>query len=152
MEDTYIDISQNKKARFEYEVIERFEAGIVLKGTEVKALRRRTVNIGDAFISIRDGEAFIHQMSITPYEMGNRFNHDAMRVRKLLLHRKEIDQLFGKVREKGFTLVPLKIYLKNGRVKIEVALARGKAEYDKRRTIKEREAKRDLARVMKERN
>ncbi len=150
MEDTFIDIAQNRKARFEYEIIETFEAGIVLKGTEVKALRARTANIGDAFVSIRDGEAFIHQMTISPYEMGNRFNHDTTRVRKLLLHRKQIDYLFGKVREKGLTLIPLKLYFKNGRAKFQIALAKGKALYDKRRSIKDRESKREVARALKD--
>jgi SsrA-binding protein len=152
MADSFIDIASNRKARFEYEIIETFETGVVLKGTEVKSLRARTANIGDAFVTIRDGEAFIHQMSISPYEMGNRFNHDMMRVRKLLLHRKQIDYLFGKVREKGLTLIPLKLYFKNGKAKFQIALAKGKAQYDKRRTIKEREAKRDVARAMRERN
>ncbi|HNX60365.1 MAG TPA: SsrA-binding protein SmpB [Spirochaetota bacterium] len=150
MEDTFIDIAQNRKARFEYEIIETFETGIVLKGTEVKSLRARTANISDAFVTVRDGEAFIHQMSISPYEMGNRFNHDSMRVRKLLLHRKQIDYLFGKVREKGLTLIPLKLYFKNGKAKFQIALAKGKAQYDKRRSIKERESKREVARALKD--
>jgi SsrA-binding protein len=149
-QDIFIDIAQNKKARFEYEILETVEAGIVLKGTEVKSLRGRAASIGDAFVTVKEGEAFIHQMSISPYEMGNRFNHDDKRVRKLLLHKKEIDRYFGKVREKGLTIIPLKLYFKNGKAKLLIALGKGKAQYDKRRTIKEREGKREVQRAIKE--
>ena len=150
MADQFIDIAQNKKARFEYEILETFEAGIVLKGTEVKSLRARTATIGDAFVVVRDDEAFVHQMSITPYDKGNRFNHDDKRVRKLLLHRKEIQRLLGKVKEKGLTLIALKLYFKNGKAKLLIALAKGKTQYDKRHSIKEREGKREVARALKD--
>lgn len=150
MADSTTDIAQNKKARFEYEVLETFEAGIVLKGTEVKSLRARTVSIGDAFVTVRDGEALVHQMSITPYDKGNRFNHEDRRVRKLLLHKKEIDRLLGKVKEKGLTIVALKLYFKNGRAKLLIALVKGKTLYDKRHSIKEREGKREVQRALKD--
>ena len=150
MADQFIDIAQNKKARFEYEILETFEAGIVLKGTEVKSLRARTATIGDAFVVVRDGEAFVHQLSITPYDKGNRFNHDDKRVRKLLLHKKEITRLLGKVKEKGLTLIALKLYFKNGKAKLLIALAKGKTMYDKRHSIKEREGKREIQRAMKD--
>jgi len=148
--DIFIDIAQNKKARFEYEILETVEAGVVLKGTEVKSLRGRMASIGDAFVTIRDGESFIHQMSISPYEMGNRFNHENMRVRKLLLHRKQIDYFLGKIKEKGLTIIPLKLYFKNGRAKFLLGLGRGKAQYDKRKSIKDREAKREIQRAIKD--
>ncbi|MGL4369261.1 MAG: SsrA-binding protein SmpB, partial [Spirochaetota bacterium] len=122
----------------------------VLKGTEVKSLRAHTTNISDAFVSIKDGEAFVHQMSISPYEMGNRFNHEDKRVRKLLMHRKEINFLLGKVKEKGLTLIPLKMYFKNGRAKILIGLAKGKTNFDKRHSIKEREGKREIQRALKD--
>ena len=150
MADTIIDIASNKKARFEYEIIETFEAGIVLKGTEVKALRARTAGIGDAFVVIRDDEAFVHQLSITPYDKGNRFNHEDKRVRKLLLHKKEIARLFGKIKEKGLTLIALKLYFKDGKAKLLIALAKGKTLYDKRHSIKEREGKREVQRAIKD--
>ena len=150
MSDQFIDIAQNKKARFEYEILETFEAGIVLKGTEVKSLRAHTATIGDAFVIVRDDEAFVHQMSITPYDKGNRFNHDDKRVRKLLLHKKEIARLLGKVKEKGLTLIALKLYFKNGKAKLLIALAKGKTQYDKRHSIKEREGKREIQRALKD--
>lgn len=150
MSDQFIDIAQNKKARFEYEILETFEAGIVLKGTEVKSLRAHTATIGDAFVVVRDDEAFVHQMSITPYDKGNRFNHDDKRVRKLLLHKKEIARLLGKVKEKGLTLIALKLYFKNGKAKLLIALAKGKSQYDKRHSIKEREGKREIQRALKD--
>ena len=152
MSDQFIDIAQNKKARFEYEILETFEAGIVLKGTEVKSLRAHTATIGDAFVIVRDDEAFVHQMSITPYDKGNRFNHDDKRVRKLLLHKKEIARLLGKVKEKGYALVPLKLYFKHGLVKMELALAVGKKLYDKRQDMAKRDAKREMERALKDRN
>jgi SsrA-binding protein len=150
MAETIVDIASNKKARFEYEILETFEAGIVLKGTEVKALRARTAGIGDAFVVVRDDEAFVHQMSITPYDKGNRFNHEDKRVRKLLLHKKEIARLFGKIKEKGLTLIALKLYFKDGKAKLLIALAKGKTLYDKRHSIKEREGKREVQRAIKD--
>ena len=151
MTDSSTDIAQNRKARFEYEILETFEAGLVLKGTEVKSLRARTTNISDAFVTIRDGEAFVHQMSISPYEMGNRFNHDPLRPRKLLMHRAEINKLVGKVKEKGYTLVPLKIYFSRGKAKVDLALATGKKLFDKRHNLAEKDAKREVERVLKDR-
>ena len=152
MSENSTEIAKNRKARFEYDILETYETGIVLKGTEVKSLRLHSVNIGDAFVTIRDGEAFVHQMSISPYEMGNRFNHEDKRVRKLLMHKKEINQLYGKVKEKGLTLIPLKMYFKDGRAKLLIGLAKGKTLYDKRHSIKDREGKREIQRALKDRS
>lgn len=149
MENKNTDIVQNKKARFEYEIMDTFEAGIVLQGTEVKSARHKKVGISDAWAKIVNGEAFIVGMNISPYEMGNRFNHDPMRERKLLLHKQEIKRLTGKLKEKGLTLVPLKAYFKNGKVKVLLGLGKGKAKYDKRRTIQKREAEREMQRAFK---
>ncbi|MCU0821905.1 MAG: SsrA-binding protein SmpB [Spirochaetes bacterium] len=149
MQDKFTDIAVNKKARFEYEIVETIEAGIVLNGTEVKSLRLKKVNISDAYGKIMNGEAFIIGLNISPYEMANRFNHDPVRERKLLLHRREIKRLTGKLKEKGFTLVPLKMYFKNGRAKVLLGLGKGKAKYDKRRTIQKRDLDREMQRVWK---
>lgn len=149
MEENFVDIVQNKKARFEYEILETLEAGIVLVGTEVKSVRLKKVSINESYARIRDGEAFIVGLNISTYEMGNRFNHDPARERKLLLHRQEIKRLTGKLKERGFTMVPLKLYFKNGRVKVLLGLGRGKAKYDKRKTIQKREADREIQRIMK---
>ncbi|HOE21354.1 MAG TPA: SsrA-binding protein SmpB [Spirochaetota bacterium] len=140
------EIVQNKKARFEYEILDTIEAGIVLKGTEVKSVRLKKVNIQDAYARIKDGEAFLYGMNISPYESGNIFNHDPLRVRKLLLHKQEIKRLTGKQQEKGLTLVPLKVYWKNGKVKVLLGLAKGKTLYDKRHDIKKRDSDRELQR------
>ncbi|HDP97780.1 MAG TPA: SsrA-binding protein SmpB [bacterium] len=140
----------NKKARFLYEIIENIEAGIVLQGTEVKALRMGRVNIKDSYAVIREGEVFLIKMHISPYEQGNIYNHDPERERKLLLHRQEIKRLTGKVVEKGMTLVPLKIYLKNGRVKLELGLARGKSTVDRRKDIARRDEQRIMEREFKQ--
>lgn len=144
-------IAQNRKAFHDYHIEERIEAGIALTGTEIKSIRAGRVNLRDSFAQIRKGEAFLHNMHVSPYEQGNRYNHDPLRTRKLLLRRREIDRLFGMIREKGYTLVPLKIYLKNGLAKIELALARGKKQYDKREAIKQRDAKREMDRALKAR-
>ncbi|MBP7734754.1 MAG: SsrA-binding protein SmpB [Spirochaetes bacterium] len=149
MADSYIEIARNKKARFDYEIIETFEAGIVLRGSEVKSLRQKKASIQEAYARVKDGEMFITGMNIAVYEMANRFNHEPVHDRKLLLHRHEIKRLIGKVQEKGFTLVPLKLYFKNGKVKVELGLARGKAKYDKRDSIKKREVDRELQREWK---
>lgn len=149
MSDNIVDIVRNKKARFEYEILDTFEAGIVLKGTEVKSIRQKKVSIQEAYAKIKNGEVFIVGLNISVYEMGNRFNHDPLRERKLLLHRQEIKRLTGKLHERGYTLIPLRLYLKNGKVKIELALARGKTTYDKKRTIQERDLKRDMQRDIK---
>jgi len=149
MPDDIIEIVRNKKARFEYEILDTFEAGIVLKGTEVKSIRDKKVSIQEAYAKIKNGEVFIVGMNISVYEMGNRFNHEPLRERKLLMHRHEIKRLTGKLNEKGYTLVPLSLYIKNGRVKLNLGLARGKTTYDKKRTIQERDLKRDMQRDIK---
>jgi SsrA-binding protein len=142
-------IADNRKARFDFELLERVEAGLVLTGTEVKSLRAGRATLGQAYADIRDGEAWLHGAEIAVYDQGNRANHDPTRSRKLLLHRREIDRLYGQVREKGLTLVPTRLYFKQGRVKVELALARGKDVRDKRRTLVERDAKRQIERAMK---
>jgi len=149
MSDTYIDIIKNKKARFNYEIIETFEAGLVLQGTEVKSLRNKKVSIQESYARIIDSEAFIIGMNISEYEMGNRHNHEPLRNKKLLLHKREISRLRGKLNEKGLSLIPLKLYFKNGRVKCLLGLGKGKAKYDKRKTIQKRDLDRDMNREMK---
>jgi len=144
-------IADNRRARFDYELLERFEAGIALTGTEVKALRDGRAQLGHAYAEVRDGEVWLVGASISEYAQGNVANHRPERDRKLLLHRGEIDSLYGKVREKGLTLVPTRLYFKDGRVKLELAVARGKERIDKRRSIAERESKRQLERDMKAR-
>jgi SsrA-binding protein len=143
-------IAQNRKARFDYFIEEELEAGLVLRGTEVKSLRLGKANLKDAYARIKDGEVFVHQMHIAPYPFAYYDNHDPLRPRKLLLHKREIKRLYGKVNEKGFTLVPLKIYFKNGKVKITLALVKGKRKYDKRETIRRRDEKREMDRARKE--
>ncbi len=145
-------VTDNRKARFDYAIEETLEAGISLTGTEVKSLRQGHANLRDAHAFIRDGEVYLLNAHIAPYEQGNRMNHDPTRSRKLLLHRREIDHLEGRVRQQGMTLVPLRIYFNDrGRAKVEIALGRGKKKYDKRQTIAERDAKRQIARAMRER-
>ena len=145
-------IANNKKARHDYFVEDTFEAGIVLHGTEVKSLRQGHCSIKEAFIGIDDGEAFIHQMHISPYEKGNIFNKDPLRVRKLLLHKKEILKIFGKMKEQGITVVPLKVYFSGSLVKVEIGLAKGKKLYDKRADIAKKDQKREAQRDFKVRN
>jgi SsrA-binding protein len=143
-------VSTNRKALFRYEVIERFEAGIVLWGTEVKAIREGSVNLGDAFVRFEKEEAWLYQMHVGPYRGGNRENHDPLRVRKLLLHRKEILRLFGLTLQKGLTVVPLGIYSNNRKkFKVTLALVKGKTQGDKREAIKRREANREISRVFR---
>lgn len=149
MSDHIIDIVKNKKAKFEYEILDTFEAGIVLYGTEVKSIRKKKVSINEAYAKVKGNEIFITGLNISPYEMGSFSNHEPLRERKLLLHRHEIKRLIGKVNERGFTIVPLKLYIKNGKVKVEIALARGKAEYDKKRTIQKRDLDREMQREIK---
>lgn len=144
-------VADNRKARHDYLIHESFEAGIVLTGTEVKALRAGKANLKDAYGKIEQMELMLHNMHISPYEAGNRFNHEPLRVRKLLMHRIEIDKLIGKTQEKGFTLVPLKIYFTHGIAKIQIGLATGKKNYDKRQDMAERDAKREIDRVFRER-
>lgn len=136
-------LGDNRKARFNYTVVESLECGIVLKGTEVKSIKAGKFSFPDSFAEIRKGELYIKNLHITAYDHGSIFNHSAERVRKLLAHRQEIKKLERKVREKGVTLIPLKFYLVNGRVKVEVGLCKGKKQYDKRQSIKERDNKRD---------
>ena len=149
MSDNIVEILRNKRARFEYEIVDTYEAGIVLKGTEVKSIRQKKVSIQESYAKIKNGEAYIVGMNISLYTMGNFFNHDPLRERKLLLHKQELKRLTGKLNEKGFTLIPLRMYFKNGRVKLELGLARGKNIHDKRRTIQDRDMKRDMQREMK---
>ena len=137
-------ISENRKARHDYFLENSIECGIVLQGTEIKAMRCHSVNISDSYVIIRNGEAFILNMDIAPYEKGNIFNHDPKRTRKLLLHKKEILKLKSKIDTKGYTLIPTKVYLSAGKAKIEVALAKGKKDYDKRETDKQRDIKREM--------
>ncbi len=144
-------LAQNRKARHLYFVEDKFEAGIVLQGTEVKSIRAGRVNLKDSYARVENGELFLYNVHISPYEPGNRFNHDPLRTRKLLMHRREINRLGGYVQEKGYTLVPLSIYLSRGRVKLELALARGKKEYDKRHSIAEKDARREMERAFKDR-
>jgi SsrA-binding protein len=144
-------ITENRRARHDYHLLERVEAGIQLTGTEVKSLRAGEVQLGQAYAEIRDGEAWLVGASISEYAQGNLQNHRPERERKLLLHRREIDSLEGKVREKGLTLVPTRLYFKDGRVKIELAVARGKERIDKRRDLAERDARRQIERALKSR-
>lgn len=143
-------ISQNKKARFNYFLSDFLEAGIVLSGTEIKSIRLHNVNLDDAYVLIRNNQAYIINMNIPVYEKGTIFNHEPKRDRKLLLHKYEIRKLEAKVERKGFTLIPTKVYLKNGKAKIEIALGQGKKLFDKRETIKQRENQREINKIMKE--
>ncbi len=145
-------IAQNRKAFHEYFVLERFEAGIELCGTEVKSIRGGTINLKDSFCSVKDGEIFVRSMHISPYEKGNIFNRDPMRPRKLLMHKREIMKLGMKIKQDGLTLIPLSVYFKDGRVKLEIGLCQGKKLYDKRQTSANADASRDIQRAMKERN
>lgn len=149
MQDRLIEIANNKKARFEYEIIDTFEAGIALLGTEVKSLRLKKVSINEAYAKIWKGEVFIVGMNISQYDMGNKFNHEPVRDRKLLLHKQEIKRLTGKLKEKGFTLIPLKLYFKNGKAKILLGLGKGKTKYDKRKAILKRDIEREFQREWK---
>ena len=144
-------VCENRKAWHDYFILEKYEAGIALVGTEVKSLREGKANLKDSFVIIKNGEAILENVHISPYEHGNIFNHDPLRDRKLLLHKTEITRLFSKTQEKGLTLVPLKIYFTKGRAKVEIALASGKKNYDKRRVIAEKTAKREIDRALRER-
>lgn len=142
-------ITENRKARHDYHIEEIIEAGIALTGSEVKSLRAGKVNLRDSYARVEGGEVFLHNMHITPYEKASRFNHDPLRVRKLLLHKGEIRGFVGRAGEKGYTLVPLRLYFRRGLAKVELALARGKKEYDKRADIARREAEVEIARAIK---
>ncbi|MGO9137920.1 MAG: SsrA-binding protein SmpB [Syntrophales bacterium] len=142
-------IAQNKTARLNYFIDDTYEAGIALVGTEVKALREGKANLKDSYALVKDGEVFVHEMHISPYTFGNRQNHDPLRVRKLLLHKGEIKRLYGKSRERGLALIPLKLYFKNGKVKLEIGVGRGKKLYDKRESLRVKDDRREIERGMR---
>ncbi len=144
--------AQNRKAHHDYFVEETYEAGIELFGTEVKSIRAGTLNLKDSYCTIKDGELFVNSMHISPYEKGNIFNKDPVRPRRLLMHRREIAKLFALVRQDGYTLVPLSVYFKDARVKLQIGLCKGKKNYDKRDAAASRDAKREMDRTLKERN
>ena len=144
-------VCENRKARHDYFIHETYETGIELFGTEVKSLRGGRANLKDAYAMIRNGEVFVEGMHISPYDHGNIFNREPLRPKKLLMHKSEIMKLFGKTREKGFTLIPLRVYFKSGRAKMELALASGKHTFDKRRALADKESKREVERALKER-
>jgi SsrA-binding protein len=144
-------IAQNKRAGHDYFIEETYEAGIVLKGTEIKSMRLGRMNLKDSFARIVNGEMYLHNAHISEYEQGNRYNHDPTRARKLLLHKKQINTLIGQTQQKGYSLVPLKVYLKNGFAKVLIGLAKGKKNYDKRETLKRQDAKREVDRALRER-
>ena len=144
-------ISQNRKAYHDYHIEDTLEAGIVLSGTEVKSLRDGRANLKDSYVIVKGGEAYLLNCHISPYSHGNIMNHEPLRTRKLLLHRKEIDRLRGKIEAKGYTLIPLKLYFKGSFAKVEIGLARGKKFFEKRDTIKEREARREIEKAIKTR-
>ena len=145
-------VAKNKKALHTYHIINRMEAGIVLAGTEVKSLRQGKAVMQDCYAVVVRGEVFLEGLHISPYEQGNRFNHDPKRRRKLLLHKKEIKQLAASTQEKGFTIIPISLYFKGRRVKVDIGIGRGKKLFDKRAVLKERDAKRTIERIMKEKN
>ena len=145
-------IANNKKAYHDFFIDETYECGIALHGTEVKSMRMGKCSIKEAFVRIEDGEVFVYGMHVSPYEKGNIFNKDPLRVKKLLLHKYEINKLLGKIKEKGYTLVPLQVYFKDGKVKVEIGLARGKKLYDKREAIAKKEQRREAEKEFKVRN
>ena len=142
--------ASNRRAHYEYEILESLEAGIALTGTEIKSVRAGKANLRDSYARVQSGEVLLYNMHVSPYDQGNIWNHDPMRVRKLLLHRKEISRLAEKSQAQGLTLVPLRMYARKGHAKVELAVARGKKQYDKRASIADRESKRELDRVVKE--
>lgn len=143
-------ISENRKAKFNYFIEDEYEAGLVLKGTEVKSLRLGRANLKDSYAVIKRGEVYVNQMHISPYPYAHYGNHDPLRPRKLLMHKAEIKRLYGKINEKGFTLIPLKLYFKEGKAKISLAVAKGKHLFDKRETIRRRDQKREMERIKKD--
>ncbi|MCG7336200.1 SsrA-binding protein SmpB [Sporosarcina sp. ACRSM] len=143
-------VAVNKKANHDFAIEETIEAGIVLQGTEIKSIRNGKVQLRDSFVRIRNNEAWISNMHISPYDQGNRFNHDPLRSRKLLLHKKQISSLIGRTKEQGFAIVPLKMYLKDGFAKVLIGIGKGKKDYDKREDLKKKEAKREMARALKD--
>ena len=145
-------IAQNKKARHDYFVEDTYEAGLVLTGTEIKSVRAHTVQLVDSYVQIKNGEAWVHNMHVAEFKGGNRFNHVPDRARKLLLHKKEISALQGSASQAGYSLIPLKVYLRNGYAKLLVGVCKGKKNYDKRQDLKEKDAKRDIDKAMKSRD
>ena len=145
-------VAENRKARFSYEVLDTVETGLVLTGTEVKSLRNGAAQIKDGYAQVRDGELWLHNVHIPPYQPASRENHEPERPRKLLLHRRELDRLLARTRERGLTIVPTRLYFKGSRAKVEIALARGKDVHDKRQTIRAREEKREMQRALREAN
>jgi len=143
-------IATNRKAGRDYHLDDRREAGLVLMGTEIKSIRAGRVNLADGYVQVRDDELWLINVHIAPYDPAGRFGHEPQRPRKLLLHRREIDRLISRVQERGYTIVPVRLYLKEGRAKVEIALARGKRKYDKRQAISKRDAERDIERALKE--
>ncbi|HAQ3158117.1 TPA: SsrA-binding protein SmpB [Enterococcus faecium] len=142
-------IAQNKKARHDYSIIDTMEAGMVLQGTEIKSIRNSRINLKDGFIRVPNGEAFLHNVHISPYEQGNIFNHDPLRTRKLLLHKKQIVRLENELKNTGITVVPLKVYIRNGYAKVLIGLAKGKKSYDKREDLKRKDIDRQIDRTLK---
>ena len=145
-------VANNKKAYHDYFIVDKFEAGIELVGTEVKSIRAGKINLKESWCMIKRGEIFVNGMHISPYEFGNIFNKDPFRVRKLLLHKKEIDKLFGKIKQEGLTIIPLSVYFKGSRVKVEIGLCKGKNLHDKRETLAKKQANRDIERALRERS
>ena len=143
-------IAENRKARHDYFIEDEYEAGIALKGTEVKSLRQGRANLKDSYAKVKNGELFVHQMHISPYPFAYYDNHDPLRIRKLLLHRYEIKRLYGKLAERGYALIPLRLYFRDGKIKLLLALAKGKHSYDKRDSIRRRDEQRDMDRIRKE--
>ncbi len=143
-------IAENRKARHDYFIEDEYEAGIALKGTEVKSLRQGRANLKDSYAKIKNGELFVHQMHISPYPFAYYDNHDPLRIRKLLLHSYEIKRLYGKLNERGYALIPLRLYFREGKVKVLLGLAKGKRQYDKRETMRQRDQKRDMDRIKKD--
>ena len=143
-------IAQNRKARHDYTILETYEAGMVLKGTEIKSIRAGRINLKDGYATIRNGEAYLQNVHISPYDQGNQFNHDPLRTRKLLLHKRQLSQLIGELKTTGQTLIPLKVYIKNGYAKVLLGLAKGKKSYDKRESLKRKAQQREIDRAMKE--
>ncbi|MCL4510886.1 MAG: SsrA-binding protein SmpB [Bacteroidetes bacterium] len=144
MEPEEKTVAQNRRARFEYQILETTEAGVVLKGSEVKSVRQGKVDISDCFATLKDGEVWLHNMHVAAYQNAGPFNHNPRRTRKLLLHKREIRKLIGKMRQKGLSLVPLRLYWKHGLAKVELAVAKGKRSFDKRETIKQRDQEREM--------
>jgi SsrA-binding protein len=145
-------ICQNRKARYDYHIITSYEAGLVLKGSEVKSCRNGNANLKDSHARIKDGEVYLVNSHISPYTYANQLNHDPLRARKLLLHKREIKKLYGKLMERGFTLIPLKMYFKNGKVKVEMAVAKGKKTHDKREAIKQKDFAREAEKELRGKN